>query len=71
MTTKNLNIKDFAERVERLCDFLLRNLELDGSADVVVIQRLKEEAADIQFKDSSVQGLDDFMRGISPKSKES
>ncbi len=62
------DIKNFAQRVENMCDFILHGLEKDGSEDVVVVQKLKEDAADLQFisKNSniSIEGLDDHMRGI-------
>lgn len=62
------DIRGFAERVERLCDFLLQGLEADGSPDVVILQILKEDAADLQNitknANISIKGLDDFMRGI-------
>jgi|RhiMethySRZTD1v2_1073278.scaffolds.fasta_scaffold35197_13 hypothetical protein len=58
----------FAERVERLCDFLLDGLEKDGSHDVLVIQKLKEDSADLQSikknVNVSIEGLDNHMRGI-------
>lgn len=67
------NIIDFAERVERVCDFILEGIEKDGSHDVTVIQNLKKDAADLQFikKNSniSIEGLDDYMRGLSIKER--
>jgi hypothetical protein len=69
MPTVTVNdIINFAERVERLCDFLLVGVEMDGSPDVVVIQDLKKDAADLQFLKKnvnvSIEGLDNHMRGI-------
>jgi hypothetical protein len=74
---KPLEIKEFAERVERLCDFLLARLSdesmRDGSHDVAVIEQLKQDAADIQFNRFSptmmaLNGLDDHMRGMKKES---
>lgn len=68
------DIKKFAERVERLCDFLLEGVEKDGSNDVVEIQNIKKDAADIQFitrnANVSIEGLSDYIRGIPKKNKE-
>lgn len=70
---KDLDIKDFAKRVERLCDFLLDKLSdesgRDGSNDVKVIEDLKEDAADIQsdrvpLVSQTFSGLDSYMRGL-------
>jgi hypothetical protein len=65
---KKIEIKDFARRVEHLCDFFLSKTEADGSKDRKVIEDLKEDAADIQFDQAEVDsgafiGLDDFMKG--------
>ena len=60
------DIRDFAERVERLCDFLLDGLEKDGSDDVVELQKIKKDAADLQSKNASVsiEGLSNHIRGV-------
>lgn len=72
-----LNIKEFAERVERMCDFFLGRLSdedsRDGSHDIAVIEKLKQDAADIQFNRFSpttmaLQGLDAHMRGTTKES---
>lgn len=43
-------IHDFAERVESMCDFFLDQIDIkDGSSDIVALQQLKEEAANLQF----------------------
>ena len=64
------DIKSFAERVERLCEFLLQNLERDGSDDVVAIQKIQEDAADLQcqqnFANVSIDGLSSYIRGYPP-----
>jgi len=67
---KKIEIKDFAERVEHVCDFFLSRSEADGSSDRKVLEDLKEEAADIQFDQVEITsgayiGLDDYIRGIS------
>lgn len=62
------DIRRFAERVERLCDYILKDLAKDGSEDVVVVQELKDDAADIQLikMDSIrwVDGLSKHMKGM-------
>lgn len=71
-TITTVNIKDFAERVERLCDFLLDKVEKDGSDDVIELQDLKKDAADIQFittnKHVSIDGLHSYIHGHPQKS---
>lgn len=66
---KKIEIKEFARRVEHLCDFFLSNSEADGSKDRRVIEDLKEDAADIQFNQAEIafgafKGLDEYMKGI-------
>jgi hypothetical protein len=72
--TKYVNITKFAERVERLCDFLLNKVEdRSGSEDLKVIEDLKQDAADIQFNRSGVgtiEGIHDYMHGIPPSEEE-
>jgi len=68
MTTKT-DIKEFASRVERLCEFLLAKMEKDGSKDVVELQNLQDEAADIQVNNTnvvseSIAGLSEYMKGV-------
>lgn len=61
-----VDIVEFAERVERVCDFLLDKVPKDGSADVLLLQQLKEDAANIQFQrvhPSLLEGLDKHVRG--------
>jgi cell shape-determining protein MreC len=61
---KQEEIKSFAMRVERICDFLLNKTETH-SEDKETIQKLKEEAADIQAdRLDSLTGLNDYMRGF-------
>jgi len=73
LTPRDIEIKDFAMRVERLCDFLLsqvKGTELSGSDDIEVINELKEDAANLQFNNdvilvsNTVKGLDNFMKGL-------
>jgi hypothetical protein len=66
---KKIEIKDFARRVEHLCDFFLSKTEANGSKDRKIIEDLKEDAADIQFDQAEVAsgvftGLNDYMHGI-------
>lgn len=71
MSTREIDIKEFARRVERVCDFLLAKFEeggRDGSSDLKVIEDLKADAADIQFDKALVGsetlfGLDAYMKG--------
>jgi hypothetical protein len=73
-TPKHIEIKEFAKRVERLCDFLLSQVpsEETGSADISVIQVLKDDAADIQFDRAHISqkfnGLDNYMKGLDKES---
>lgn len=46
---KELDVIDFARRVERLCEFLLMGISKTGTADHLAIENLKDDAADIQF----------------------
>lgn len=73
VTTKTIEIKEFAQRVERLCDFLLaRNDESvirEGSDDFRVLERLKEDAADLIFDNAepvsrTLEGLHNYMNGV-------
>ena len=67
--TKDLDVKDFAERVERLCKFFLAKIP-EASPDRAVLEELEEAAIDMQnsgieyqTKDA-IKGLDNFMRGM-------
>jgi hypothetical protein len=65
-----IDVTRFAERVERLCDFLLSKMEPGvGGADVNIIHELKSEATRIQFdfNTEALIGLDDYMRGLPTK----
>lgn len=69
MTTITVeDVRAFAEKVERLCEFLTQGMEKDGSEDVVAIQKLQDEAADIQQitrnDNVSVAGLANYMKGV-------
>lgn len=62
------DLKEFARRVERLCDFILDQLPKDGTPDVLIVQKLKDDAADIQHvgflpMDVAISGLDRYMKG--------
>ena len=72
MTTgKLVDIQEFARRVETFCDFILGKIEShDGSADLKVIEDLKNDAANIHMLKLApvpIEGLDEFMRGHSQK----
>lgn len=67
--SKNSDIVKFAERVERLCDFLINEYThengRDGSEDLKVLEVLKEDAADLQNNISaSIEGLHNYMNGV-------
>jgi hypothetical protein len=73
MTSNSVEIREFAQRVERLCDFLLNQVDAEnsGKPDVLVIKDLREDAADIQFNRVDItkfDGLDDFMKGLDKES---
>lgn len=61
-----LDVKEFAIRVERLCDFLLDKFEIkDGSNDLKAIQDIKEDAANLQFANEiSLEGLFDYINKV-------
>ena len=66
---RKIELKDFARRVEHVCDFFLSKIEADGSKDRKVLEDLKEDAADIQFDQVEVDsgpfiGLDDYLKGV-------
>jgi len=70
---KELDIKEFAQRVERVCDFLIdkagREIGVHAQNDLNVIKKLKEDAADIQFDQvivgsHTLLGLEAHMRGL-------
>lgn len=70
----NVDINEFAIRVERLCEYLLAQIKAgkrDGSADLKVIEDLKEDAAELQRASMIMgpeifAGLSDYMHGIPP-----
>jgi len=69
MSSPNVeDIRTFAEKVERLCDFILDGADKDGTADVVAIQKLKDDARDLQGikrnANISIDGLSNFMKGM-------
>jgi hypothetical protein len=73
---KEVDVQEFARRVERVCDFFLSRIqEKDGSADLRVIQDLKEDAADLQFAYNeigytSLSGLKEYMSGAPTKEQQ-
>lgn len=63
---KEVNLVEFCEKVERLCDFFLDQIPRDGSERVSVLEDIKTEAQNLQDqtrKEISFQGLDAYMRG--------
>jgi hypothetical protein len=70
MTVKTVDLIEFAERVERVCDFFLSRVGKDGSNDVKVLEQLKETAADLATgtavpdnAQGSLTGLFEYMSG--------
>ncbi len=69
---KRIEIKDFAERVERVCDFFIAKVSEETgrreSNDLRVIEDLKEDAANLQFDPATetLTGLHDYMNGLNP-----
>lgn len=72
ITTREVDIKEFARTVERLCDFFLDKISnesgRDDSDDQKVIRDLKDVAADIQcdkvlLTTETLFGLADYMKG--------
>lgn len=68
-----VDVKKFAERVERLCDFLLDRLSEDegrtGSDDQKILEDLKDDAANLQMFGSrmsakTLSGLHDYMHAV-------
>lgn len=68
-------VKEFAVRVERICDFFISRISEEardlGSDDFKVLQELKDEAADLQFgvgvTTAGIEGLSDYIKGVPPK----
>lgn len=72
---RKIEIKEFARRVEHVCDFFLSRTEADGSKDRKILEDLKEDAADIQFDQADIaseaySGLDDYIKGINTAPEE-
>ena len=72
MVNPEVDIEDFALRVERLCDFLIGKKQeetgRDGSDDLKVLEDLKQDAANIQFGykkmvSETLNGLFAYMKG--------
>lgn len=66
-----IDIKEFALRVERMCEFILNQIDdRTDTTEHIFLEKLKQDAANIQFNprlygDISLHGLDDHIRGIS------
>jgi len=70
MTSTEIDIRRFAERVERLCDFLLSRVEINNdNADTKFVQDLRTDAADFQFESlpTILTGLDEYVKGLPAK----
>lgn len=72
MSTREINIQEFARDVERVCDFVIAKLKNQGknvdTADAGVILDIKEKAADISTGRATITedmflGLADYMKG--------
>jgi len=60
-----MKVKEFAEKVERLCEFLLDRVPTSEEREEVI--KLRDAAADLQFDSNCTnlfEGLSDHMRGI-------
>lgn len=73
MSTREINIQEFARKVERICDFVIAKMKNEGmdadSNDARVILDIKEEAADIHMGKAKITeelftGLSDYMKGV-------
>lgn len=65
---REVDINEFAQKVERLCDFLISKATKNGTDDIRVLQDLKEDAANLQFDKrtlagEAIAGLSAFMKG--------
>lgn len=73
--TALLDRRKFAERVERLCDFLLGRLYTEvgrnGSDEQKILEDLRDDAAEMQQNvpptEEVLTGLKDFMGGLTPE----
>lgn len=73
ITKRGIELKEFARRVERLCDYFIarahEEIGRDGSKDLKILEDLKEDAADIQFDRTTItsetlDGLYDYMNSV-------
>lgn len=69
MPDKTLDPVEFATRVEGLCTYILGRIDRYASHDALVVEKLRDDAADIATKKKSfdymsLDGLDDHMRGM-------
>jgi hypothetical protein len=78
--TRELDIIEFATKVERLCDFFINQYTVhkgrDGSADLTALEKLRDDAIDIvhgtatfPIGGKAIEGLADAM-GSLPISQE-
>jgi len=63
-----MKVREFAEKVERLCEFLLERVPSSEEREEIV--KLKEAAGDLQFDSDSrenlFEGLSNHIRGFYP-----
>lgn len=63
-----MRIREFAEKVERLCEFLLERVPVSEEREEII--KLKEAAGDLQFDSDSrenlFEGLSNHIRGVYP-----
>lgn len=67
-TTRTVDLRDFSQRVERLCDFLLARSDRKGTKEQKFLEDLRNDAADIQFNrleiPEALEGLHDYVKGL-------
>ena len=64
--SSEVDLVEFCQKVERLCDYFLSKIPRDGSNSVRILEDIKTDAQTIQDqtrKEISFQGLDAYMRG--------
>ena len=64
--TREIDIPEFARRVERLCDFFLNQTARDGSNDRKFLEDLKDDAANLQLDRENyvIKNLYDYVNGV-------
>lgn len=67
MPVKEIDLEDFARRVERLCEHILSTSSVGTWARFHQVYTLKEDAADLQFP--SIMSIKDLHKYIKEGSK--